>query len=196
MRVLGCILSAGLSRRMGSPKALLTIEGETFLERIVRLMREAGISDIWVVYHQKEIREKGPEGINWIYNGEPEKGQLHSLRLFVKTILEKDSPGFVMTPVDHPLVTVKTYQKLVEKVGLGKILIPTYKKRRGHPTFFPKSTYRDLLDAPLEIGARYVIRKRKELVLEIPVDDPGILVDIDTPQDLEEIIKRGGIGEG
>lgn len=194
MKPIACILSAGLSLRMGRHKALLPIDkGETFLSHIVKTLKRAGITDISVVISMEEITRKSKNlEVRWIINRRPEKGQLFSFQLCVHEVLDKARPeeisGIFLVPVDHPFVKRETYERLLSETRRGKILVPTYMGRRGHPTFFPFHCLVDILEAPLEVGARAVLKMRKEEVLEIEVDDPGVLLDIDTPKDLKRII--------
>ena len=63
------------------------------------------------------------------------------------------------------------------------ILIASYQGKRGHPVLFSSQVYGEILAAPLDQGAKVVVRKDPARVREIPLEDPGILADIDTPED-------------
>jgi len=191
--IAGLILAAGYSRRMGSPKALLTIEGETFLDRIFRIAKSAGLDTIRIVVgsHSEEIRLALPAlASNLIINENPELGQLHSLRLGLRS-LPGTCKGAMVFLVDHPKVRLETVRSLLQafNAGEGEIIIPSHGGRRGHPVLFARSVFDDLFSAPLEEGARAVMRGRPDLVAYVEVDDAGVLADIDTPSDYEAMRK-------
>ena len=108
----GVVLAAGESRRMaGYIKPLLTIQGNTFLERIVDNLNKSDVDEIVVVLgsHHSQIMERVLlEGITVLINEHWESGQLSSLRLAVKN-LSPGSDGMLFTPVDHPHVKTETY---------------------------------------------------------------------------------------
>jgi molybdenum cofactor cytidylyltransferase len=94
-------------------------------------------------------------------------------------------PGVFFSPADHPLFlpdTVRTLSRIFSDEA-PPILAPTYQNRRGHPVIFHRSLFPELLEDALPQGARSVIQRYRTRRLEVPVDDPGILVDIDTPAD-------------
>ncbi|HUX06178.1 MAG TPA: nucleotidyltransferase family protein, partial [Acidobacteriota bacterium] len=190
-RIAGIILAAGLSKRMGRPKALLQIGGETFLARIVRLARAAGLDPLRIVVseHRALIEKALPElADHLITNDHPELGQLRSLRLGLRS-LSQNCTGAMMFLVDHPKMQPATLQKIVRafKKGKGEIILPVHAGRRGHPVIFGRAVFEELLEAPLDKGARHVVRSRPDRVCEVEVDDAGILADIDTPGDYEEL---------
>ncbi|RKZ01481.1 MAG: hypothetical protein DRQ04_04825 [Candidatus Hydrothermota bacterium] len=186
MGLTACVLAAGFSKRMGRPKPLLPIGGDTFLYQVVKTIERAGIGKIGVVISSSIIKEAhGDLDVTWIYNPEPQAGPLRSFQLFLSEFSE--SEGAFMVPVDHPLVTSDTYSKLMKAFTPEKIFIPTYEGKRGHPPLFGRRFYEDLLKAPLDEGARYVIHENEGAVIEIEVDDPGVLVNINTPEDLKLI---------
>ncbi len=191
MKVVACILSAGLSKRMGFPKALIRLSPEdTFLSHIVKTLKEAGVYEIIVTVSNTSIRDGSKNlSVHWLLNQHPEKGQLFSFQLCVKEILRgklNETAGVLLVPVDHPLVKLETYRKILEHCQERKIVVPIYEGKRGHPTLFPRELYSEILEAPLEVGARYLLKKHRDSVLEVSVDDPGVLIDLDTPDDLEK----------
>ena len=190
------ILAAGNSERMGTPKALLKIDGLCFLESIITKVEQAGIKDIVIVlgkdssYIQKYIEFS--EHLKVIQNKKPEEGPLSSIRLALNNI-DTDTKGFILVLVDHPLVNGTTYKMLVARAHPQKIVIPVYNKKNGHPVFFGSNFFNDLRHVPLDEGARYVVHKYPEHIIKVEVDDKGILRDIDLPEDYEKYISESGI---
>ena len=87
--------------------------------------------------------------------------------------------------VVHPLIEVETIKALMISFRTAPlpILIASYQGKRGHPVLFSSQVYGEILAAPLDQGAKVVVRKDPTRVREIPLEDLGILADIDTPED-------------
>lgn len=191
----GILLAAGESRRMGSPKALLRYQGRTFIERSCDALLTAGVDEVIVVLgaRAEELRRALPThpALRAVVNPRYFQGQLSSLTVGIGA-LSPQSEAAVVNLVDHPLVTAGTIRALIEafRAAPMPILIASYRGRRGHPVLFASRVYGELLAAPLDQGAKAVVRKAPHRVREVPLDDPGILADIDTPEDYERYIDR------
>jgi molybdenum cofactor cytidylyltransferase len=193
--LVGLILAAGESRRMGTPKVLLQLEGRTFVEVISSRMREAGIRRVMVVVGAgwDRIREQvNRRDAEWVLNEHYERGQLSSLWCGLEEI--HDEVGVVMTLVDHPLVKTETYGHLIKEFMKNRqaIIIPTINGRRGHPIVFGAEQIPRFLEAPLDVGARWVLGRQDVRVCEVSVDDPGVRADIDTPEDYGRLTRARG----
>jgi CTP:molybdopterin cytidylyltransferase MocA len=184
------VLAAGAGTRMGRPKALLAIDDTTFVARVVETARAAGIADIIIVvgHGADAVRAVTPAGPRIVVNSDPERGQLSSLQLGAALATR----AVLAWPVDHPAVTPTTVHLLLDRAveHPDHIILPTYEDRGGHPTLFPASMRDALLALPadqLGRGARPLIERGP--VLRVPVDDPGVRRDIDTPADYERLLK-------
>ena len=184
----GILLAAGESRRMGSPKALLAYQGQTFLERICTAFFDAGVEELVVVLGAWEdrLRPALPRhpALRTVVNPHYAQGQLSSLVCGLGA-LSGDSAAAVVNLVDHPLVRPETIAALMASFRTDPlpIIIATHQGKRGHPVLFSRQVYAELLAAPLDKGAKTVVRKDPARVRHVPLDDPGIVADIDTPQD-------------
>jgi CTP:molybdopterin cytidylyltransferase MocA len=188
------ILAGGGSRRMGSAKAALPFAGEPFVARISRLMEGADLSPRVVVagVHARATWDALPAGdrIVRLTNPAPERGQLSSLQVALAWLVAEapDCSALLVALVDHPAVAASTYRALRESVAAAPpgaaIFLPTHGGRRGHPVVFARALWAELLALPASEGARSAVHRDPARVVEVPVDDPGILRDIDTPADL------------
>jgi molybdenum cofactor cytidylyltransferase len=191
----GILLAAGESRRMGSPKALLRYQGQTFIERICIAFLTAGVDELIVVLGARaaQLRQALPTHANLrtVENPRYFQGQLSSLMTGIGA-LSPESEAAVVNLVDHPLVTADTIKALITSFRAAPlpILIAAYQGRRGHPVLFSSQVYGEILAAPLDQGAKVVVRKDPSRVREVQLDDPGILADIDTPEDYARHIAR------
>jgi len=90
-----------------------------------------------------------------------------------------------LSPVDHPLFSPETVRALLRGFQEQRppLVLPALGTRRGHPILLGSSLFPELLEDDLPDGARTVIRRYLEDRLEVPVEDPGILADIDTPEE-------------
>jgi CTP:molybdopterin cytidylyltransferase MocA len=187
MRVAAIVLAAGESRRMGFPKALLPIAGHTFVEHIVRALAAAAVDAIYVVLgaHADRILaavDLAPAQV--VRNPDWPRGQLSSLQAGLRALPPGAYEAVLMALVDHPLVEPRVVRAVIDAhARTGRpIVVPVHDGRRGHPVLFAARLIPELLAAPLDAGARAVIRAHASEVLEVPTDAPGVLADIDTPQ--------------
>ncbi len=188
------VAASGLSSRMGARKALLDAGGRTFLRRTVLSLKEGGASPVMVVVRDpgaEEGLEAWASGGIVIRNPDPSPGSISSLQAGLRA-LPPEAPGVLFCPVDHPLFLATTVEALCVAFAASSapIIAPTHGGRRGHPVVFSRSLFRELLEDNLPEGARSVVRRYLEARLEVPVDDPGILADIDTPAEYRRHFPR------
>ena len=185
------ILSAGESRRMGTPKALLPYRGSTFLQHLIEVTRHprVGLTKIVLGAGAEVIQDTlRLDKASVVINEEWEKGQLSSIQAAVRSLAAAETEGMILCPVDHPLVSASLVARLIEQFDSTAKLValPTYKGRRGHPVIFRASLYDELLQASAEVGARQVVWAHRDEVLEVPTDEEGIILNLNDP----EILRR------
>jgi molybdenum cofactor cytidylyltransferase len=177
----GIILAAGESRRMGYPKALLPYRGTTFLGHLMNTLR-GQVDPLVVVLGAEAERIRSavaiPDEVPVVVNEDYAQGQLSSLKVGLKA----NSDAALVALVDHPCIgrdlvalLVRTYYE-----KHPPLLIPTYRGRRGHPMIFSSALFAELMAAPLDQGARVVVRRHQ--ALELSVEEEGILHDLDDPE--------------
>jgi molybdenum cofactor cytidylyltransferase len=188
------VLAAGASSRMGRPKALLPVEGTTFVGQVLSTLRSAGVSTVRVVLGQQaeEIRQRaGLRTDLVVINPTPEAGMLSSVRHGVRALPE-EVDGFLLWPVDHPTVLPETVRKLVAafREGGAPIVVPVHAGRRGHPVLFAAQLKDELLRAPDAVGARAVVVAHEDGLRTVEVHDPGVVADVDTPEAYARIVGK------
>ena len=183
--IVAIVLSAGESRRMGFPKALLPIEGKTFLERIVSSLRKSRVGEVLVVlgHRAEELKFKlGHLSVNVIVNRDYQKGQLSSLQAAIRRVDPRRTDGILVHLVDHPYLKSNMVNEMIDRFYTSRklIVVPSFRGRRGHPVLFSRDLFPDLLEAPLGRGAKAVVHAHRAETLVISTGDQSILVDIDT----------------
>ena len=186
-RVAGIILAAGRSQRMGRPKALLPIFGATFLEHIVRQIRASRLADLKVVLgHQPEtILDRLPDlKPATVVNSRYREGQLSSLQTGIRALDPETCDGLMLFLVDHPLVHPTLIDALLDCFSQGghPIVIPSFRRRRGHPVLFARELFPELLAASPDEGAVAVVRQHRREIRHLEWQSDEILVDVDTPE--------------
>jgi len=185
------ILAAGSSTRMGKPKALLELGGLTFLGHILKNHRALGLPVTVVLgEHQAEIQAAvGLLEAAVLVNPLPERGPLSSLKMALDSCA--GCQAALVHPVDHPLVRINTLQALLDVHDQmpDHIVLPEFGFRHGHPVLFPRLLFEELRAAPLDQGARYVVRRHRESVFAVNVPDEGVVQNIDTPEDYNRLVR-------
>ena len=201
--VAGLVLTGGASTRMGRPKALLTVGGVWAVARVARILREGGVDGVVVVTgtHDAAIREAlaGEEPPpNVVFNPSHDTGQLSSLIAGLDALEALGADAAVVALVDHPAVRVGTVVGLIDAWRRGRppVVRPVCGGRHGHPVVFDRAVWPSLRAAPLAEGARPVVRALAGQVVDVAVDDPGVTLDLDRPEDyaaLIEAIRQGNV---
>ena len=187
MSVAGVVLAAGRSQRMGRSKALLEVEGRTFLEHAIDVLAEGGCAEIVAVLPAGEgsaragvlARDRGASVVEGA-GGE----QIDSLRAGLAALSENVEAAVVL-PVDHPLADATTVEALIRAFERSRapIVRPVWRDRPGHPVLFARSLWPELSDPGLVHGARDVVHAHAEAIEDVPLDDRGVTVNVDTPAD-------------
>jgi len=185
MSVVGVVLAAGSSQRMGFPKALATIEGETFMERAIHVLREGGCEHVLVVTSADEHVQAAATNAQVVVNLAPERGMLSSLQCAVFAAQPFSPDALVVSLLDHPRAGSETVRALIDArlTHKGWVVRPRFRGRRGHPFLLGHELFADIVAASPHTTTRELLSTVSRAV-DLDVDTPGILEDIDTPEDL------------
>lgn len=164
----------------------------TFLCHLIDVMQHqrAGILRVVVGAHAEEIRASAKlDADELVVNENWQRGQLSSLQAAIRSLPAGATDGMLVCLVDHPLISAELVARLMEEFtpDKNKIVVPTFNGRRGHPVIFPATLYAELLEASEEIGARAVVRAHAADVLEIPVEEEGVVLNLNDPESLQRI---------
>jgi|SRR4051794_18064157 molybdenum cofactor cytidylyltransferase len=193
--IVAVILSGGESSRMGRPKALLPIEGERFIERIVGVLKDSRAARIIVVlgHNADDLRLQIQQlPVEILSNPDYKKGQLSSLQVAIRHLQsDADCDALLVHLVDHPFIDGALVDRMIDQFYSSRkaIVIPTHQGRRGHPVIFARRLFAELLAAPMDQGAKAVVNAHREETLELATDKHGVTLDIDTPELYRQHVK-------
>lgn len=182
------ILAAGQSRRMGEPKLLLPWGSGTVIAHVVGVA--ASVAPV-VVVASPLVRE-ALGGAPVVEPAGPAATMLASVQAGLRA-LPPASTGWLVMPGDLPLVSQAVYHAVVERHRRApdRVVIPTWEGRRGHPSLFPASLRDEALALdPTADSLRTLLERHAGLIETVPVDEPGIRADLDTPEDYRRLTGR------
>jgi len=186
------ILAAGFSRRMGFFKPLAELNGTTAIERSITSAKAAGISEIAVVTgFKRETLEPVilRNGAKPVFNSRFPEGMYSSIQAGAAS-LSPASRAFLILPADCAAVRPSTIRLLAARASYRGIIHPVFLGERGHPPVIGASFIPHILTFEGEGGLRSFLETRESSAADLPVADEGILMDMDTPEDLLQIRRK------
>ena len=194
----GLILAAGESSRMGAEKSLLPwppvapgqIPEGSFLSAAIRSLRPH--TDLVLVVVGQNETNLAPiiyaHGADLVRNPDPSRGQFSSLQLGLHEILNRGRDAAMLTLVDLPPVSSDTIKLLRERFETAAqrwkwAVVPEYQGKHGHPIVLGRELLEAFLRAPATSNAREVEHTNQEHIEYVPIDDPLIAININTPEE-------------
>ncbi|HCO14536.1 MAG TPA: hypothetical protein DIT46_10135 [Gemmatimonadetes bacterium] len=199
LKIVGVVPASGASQRMGRDKAVLELEGRTFVQRAVDALRCGGCDNIVVVVPKVPtiIRAAALNtGARVLTNPDPSEGPITSMRVAIGH-LGDSADAIAWLPVDFPLVRGEMVRRLCDlaRRTLAPLTLPVHEyfiegvrhEKRGHPAIFSRALFSELLDPALQGGARTVVHRHLENAAIEVFRDPRIATDVDTPSAYEAV---------
>jgi molybdenum cofactor cytidylyltransferase len=181
---------------MGQPKQLLPLGDKPVIRRCIDNIINAGIKELVVVVGldakaTTEILSDLP--VRVVVNNAKNSDMAGSVRVGLKA-LGQTFTGVLVCLVDHPLASGDTIKKLIEahRQSPDQIIIPTCNGKRGHPSLFPVTILKEISTVDT---LRDVVKRDEGRVQLIEVTDEGVVLDMDTPEDYERVLKKEGARE-
>jgi len=187
-RVKGIILAGGKSERFGYPKQLVPVEGIPMLERVVEIALASPLESVVVVLGanaESILPTLKDKPVQVVVNKEWPEGIASSVRAGLMAI-GPETEAVVFFLADQPFVKPETVATVIRCYYQTRkpIVAPAFKGVRGNPVLFDRSTFLELASLRGDKGGRTIIESHPDWVQTVEVSDPGIRIDVDTPQDL------------
>jgi len=184
------ILAAGLSLRMGSLKQLLPLSGKPLIRHCLDTVLASGVCDIIVVvgFHGGEIAKAINElPLRVVFNKLQGSEMADSIRAGLPEAAQS-STGIIVYPCDYPLVAPETIATLCKEHDKcpDRIIIPVHNGKKGHPALFPRDVINEMFEG---ITLRDIMKKDPGRLCLVPVPDSGTLLEVDTREDYEKIVR-------
>ncbi|HEV7506122.1 MAG TPA: nucleotidyltransferase family protein [Thermoanaerobaculia bacterium] len=189
--------AAGASRRMGRPKLLLPFRGSPLVAAVVGALRAGGVDGIVLVTAADDdaLRDWARQaGVVTAVNPVPERGMLSSIQEGIIALggadaLARRGDVLLISPADLPRLSSKSVAELLRRMAAEKstLAVPVFEGKRGHPLALAPSLIPEIFRLDPEIGLKQLRDRHEAELLEVPVDDPGVVLDVDTPADYERL---------
>ncbi len=189
-RVAAVVLAAGRSTRMGDRNKLLAeVDGAPMVRRVVEAILASRARPVIVVTGHERARVEAALRhlpVTFVANPDHATGMASSLRAGIAAV-PADRDGALVCLADMPRLTAPVLDALIEAFHPEEgraIVVPVHRGRRGHPVLFARTFFPEIMALEGDVGARSVLAAHPEAVVEVAVEDPAVLLDIDTPEAL------------
>jgi molybdenum cofactor cytidylyltransferase len=187
--IVGILLAAGASRRFGADKLTQSLpDGDVVAMRACRNLLAATDSVLAVVRPGSERLAAllQAEGANVLICADADQGMSASLVFGIRA--RPEAVGWLIALADMPWIEPTTIVKVANALRMGAIIAaPRWQGRRGHPVGFAHVLGQELAALSGDEGAKAVINAYVDHLQLIDCDDPGVLRDIDKPEDLNSL---------
>ena len=191
-RIVGMVLAAGQAARFGSDKRQAILpDGQSMLEAVLRRFHEAFDTVLLVARDQDDYAEQLADihGSELVVNDQADLGMGHSLACGAQALMGHEAlDGVVIGLGDMPAVSTATLVDLREVLAARmQPVVPMFQGQLGHPRGLPSEWFEALGRLTGDQGARQLLDWRQAVAVH--VNDPGVLLDADTPQDLARLVR-------
>ncbi len=186
------VLAAGLSRRMGRPKPLVSFQGKPLLRHTLDRVLAAGVDPVVAVLGSRyeETRKVVPDGVEIVFNPDFEAGMSTSLKAGIRAVESRCQAALVVLG-DQPLVSPSLIGEIISlyRASRRPIVQPVYAGQPGNPVLFDRALFDEIMEIEGDMGARDVVRRHGEEVARLVVADVEMAYDVDTPEDLARLVR-------
>lgn len=189
MRTGAVIVAAGMSSRMGDFKPMLNIGSISIAQRVISTLQQAGVNRIVVVTGYQAVtleRHLANQNVVFLRNNDYRNTQMFDSARIGLNYLKDKCDKILFTPVDIPLFTALTVTELLRCEE--QLACPECEGKTGHPILISSSLVNEIASDWGEGGLQGAIGRLGIPMVHIPVNDPGILQDADTPFDYEKLL--------
>ena len=193
--IYGLILAAGYSSRMGSFKPLLPIGDMTAIERVIGILRGAGIRNIVGVtgFQREQLSDIfADEGVVEAYNQDFDRGMFTSIQTGIRKALSESAEkpeGFFLMLADHPVIDPQVLKLILQQHEKTPdcFVVPCFRGKKGHPLFIPVQYAEEILAYEGDGGLKAITSRHDEKLFRLEVNTESVVLDMDTPEGYEEI---------
>ncbi|HYX24071.1 MAG TPA: nucleotidyltransferase family protein [Thermoanaerobaculia bacterium] len=189
--------AAGASRRMGRPKLLLPFRGAPLVAAVVEALRTGGVEAIVLVTapEDEDLRSWARQaGVTTAVNPAPARGMLSSIQEGIDALggadaLARRGAVLLVSPADLPRLGPKSVAELLARMAAtgAPLAVPVHQGRRGHPLALAPALIPEIFTLDPAVGLKQLRDRHAAELLEVAVDDPGVVMDVDTPADYERL---------
>ena len=196
-RCFAIVPAAGRSQRMGSPKLLLPWQGSTIIEHVLTTWKATPVSRVVVIVHPDDHELActcRQARVDVVVPAAPppdmKASVLHGLEFLEREEQPTAADAWLLAPADMPLLTIDHIGQVLaaHDPAAPCIVVPRHAGRRGHPVLFPWPFVSEVQRLTADEGLNRLLERLE--VREIATADPGILADIDTPDDYRALRER------
>jgi molybdenum cofactor cytidylyltransferase len=191
------LLAAGTSSRMGQAKQLLPLGSSTVLAQTLEHARAAGVAEVVLVLGSSadSIRHQLPQtlldGVKVVVNHSYEQGMASSLRSGLSALDPQTAAALILLG-DQPFTLPQTLDRILQayRDSGAQIVIPTHQGTRGNPVLLDRSLFSEAMALEGDVGCRAIFKNHLGGIVNVEVEDIGILLDLDNREDYERLAKK------
>jgi len=191
VRAVAIVTAAGSAERFGGKKLLTPIDGEPLLDHTIDALLEGGVAEVIVVVGrdgraelERDVNAMLDPRVRAVENPDPSRGMFSSIQ---EGVAQAQGDAILVMPGDMPFVSPDTVRAVIAAYERKPAIVsPRYHGKRGHPVALPGSLRDEIRAADPRATLHDVIHAHMHMRVDVEVSDPGVVRDIDRPEDLAE----------